>query len=271
MLDIEKFDPTGAQLKELVGTPLVIDNPRDEEQVKAAHAKRMQLREARIAITKKGKELREDALKFQRDVIAKEKELVAIVEPEEERLQAFENEAEFIKEQDARRAILPRRRQQLAELGTDTMTDEEVLALDGTAFQTLLNKKLAEKNQREAKEIADRKAEQDAREAELARKEAAAAAEEEAKKREELARQQERERIEREAKEKVEREKREADELARKEAEAKVKRERTDRYREWRASFGWTEETETDYIESVTTEKVILYKKLGAFDLTVLH
>ncbi len=271
MLDIEKFDPTAAQLKELVGAPLILDNPRDEEQVKAAHAKRMKLREARVNITKTGKALREDALKFQKDVIAKERELVAIVEPEEERLQSFENEAEFIKEQDARKALLPRRRQQLAELGVEGMTDDEILSLDGTKFQDLLNRKLAEKNQREAKEIADRKAEQDAREAELARKEAAAKAEEDAKKREELARQQERERIEREAKEKADREAREAEEAERKEAEAKAKRERADRYRSWRTSLGWTEETAHEYHEEASTEKVILYKKLGEFDLTVLH
>lgn len=75
---------------------------------KECHARRMVLKNARIDIQKAGKEARDDAVKYQKAIIGKEKELVDLIEPEEKRLQelqdAVDNEAKRIKEEEARKA-----------------------------------------------------------------------------------------------------------------------------------------------------------------------
>ncbi|MFX8160626.1 hypothetical protein ABTL01_19900, partial [Acinetobacter baumannii] len=49
----------------------------------------MTLANARIAISKAGKEARDDATKFSKAVIEEEKRLIAIIEPEEDRLRGL--------------------------------------------------------------------------------------------------------------------------------------------------------------------------------------
>ena len=65
-LDIEKFSPTKAELIRLVEQSKNLDlpNPFDGEQVRKIKDARLALRSTRTAITKRGKELREDALAF---------------------------------------------------------------------------------------------------------------------------------------------------------------------------------------------------------------
>lgn len=181
-LDIKMFDPNEEALRELAAIPVDITDPRDAGQVKAAHEKRMKLRTARVAIEKIGKKMREGALAFQKQVIAREKELVSIVEPEEDRLKTFEEEAEAIKEREARAALLPRRKEQLAEVGGDPLTDEAILDMDAVAFDALLNARQAAKNEAERLEI-ERKAEELKK-----REEEAIRAEQEAKERRERSR-----------------------------------------------------------------------------------
>lgn len=55
------------------------------------HAARMVLKNTRVDIEKAGKAAREDATAFSKAVIAKEKELVGVIEPEESRLQALQD------------------------------------------------------------------------------------------------------------------------------------------------------------------------------------
>ncbi len=55
------------------------------------HAARMRLKNTRVEIEKAGKVAREDATAFSKAVIAKEKELVGVIEPEESRLQALQD------------------------------------------------------------------------------------------------------------------------------------------------------------------------------------
>lgn len=54
------------------------------------HSARMVLKNTRVDIQKRGKEARDDATKFSKAVIAKEKELIDIIEPEEARLQQLQ-------------------------------------------------------------------------------------------------------------------------------------------------------------------------------------
>ncbi len=79
-------EQTRKDLKELVAKSVnvkaIVDtNGRDE-----AHSYAMALVKARTTITKTGKAAREDAAAFQKAVIAEEKALIAITEPEETRL-----------------------------------------------------------------------------------------------------------------------------------------------------------------------------------------
>lgn len=63
----------------------------NDDGYKQCHAARMALRNARVEISKVGKDARDDALKFQKGVIAEEARLIAIIEPEEKRLQALQD------------------------------------------------------------------------------------------------------------------------------------------------------------------------------------
>jgi hypothetical protein len=65
---------------------LAVTNADGREQ---AHRVGMTLKGARVAIEKTGKEARDDATKFSKAVIAEEKELIAIIEPEEARILAL--------------------------------------------------------------------------------------------------------------------------------------------------------------------------------------
>lgn len=75
---------------------------------KECHARRMVLKNTRVEIQKTAKDARDDAVKFQKAIIGKEKELIDLIEPEEKRLQdlqdAVDNEAKRIKEEEARKA-----------------------------------------------------------------------------------------------------------------------------------------------------------------------
>ncbi|NML34895.1 hypothetical protein [Paraburkholderia antibiotica] len=66
-----------------------IRNPAGREQT---HGAMMELANRRIAITKAGKEARDDATKFSKAVIEEEKRLVALIEPEEGRLRTLRDE-----------------------------------------------------------------------------------------------------------------------------------------------------------------------------------
>jgi hypothetical protein len=221
-LDIEKFNPTVAELQRLVeeSKSLTVSDFGDAEQIRAVKKHRLVLRDARVAITKTGKSLREDALKFQKAVIEKEKELVAIVEPEEERLQAFEDKAAALVEVKRREALLPARKAKLDEIkdGIEAL-DDQLLTMDDEAFNTYYNGRIYEKNRkdREALEARERavKEEEDRQRREKEKAEA-----------EERGRQQERERQEQRKKEEAERaekEKSEAADRERREYEAKQK------------------------------------------------
>lgn len=201
-LSLDQFDPTVQQLNEMVAAAQAID-PSD---IKAVHEQRMQLKTARVAITKKGKEMRDDANKFAKAVIAKEKELIGIIEPEELRLKEVEDAEKQRKEREDRLAILPTRKDRLAAIGDQVeVTDDELLDMDAEQFEVYYNRRLADKNEAERAALEEQKRQQEEEQRKLD-------AEKEAREREERARQEERERAEREAKEREERAAREAEE-----------------------------------------------------------
>lgn len=81
-----KFADTRAQLQKLAGESTSLTRVDTDDNFAAAKAAKAKLQSTRVAIEKTGKSARDDANKFQKAVIAKEKELVGLISPEEQRL-----------------------------------------------------------------------------------------------------------------------------------------------------------------------------------------
>lgn len=173
--NLEKFDPTAGQLHTMIAQTVGItaSDLTDLTQLAIVKKNRIALRDARIKIEKVGKDLRSDALAFQKSVIAKERDLIAIIEPEENRLSKIEEEAKALAIKKERMAKLPERKTRLAAMGIVTIDplafgisyDDLLLSKDDMEFEVFINEKFAEKNERqrlanEAKAKADAEIEQ---------------------------------------------------------------------------------------------------------------
>jgi hypothetical protein len=106
LIDIEaKLQQLAAQTSSITA----ITNADGREQV---HASAMALKEQRIAIEKAGKKAREDANKFASEVIVQQDKLIALIEPEEDRLLALRDEWDKARAEEKRvRAEADRKRQ----------------------------------------------------------------------------------------------------------------------------------------------------------------
>lgn len=270
MQDLTQFDPNVEKLTALVAESrdIVKVNLDDQAQLETVKRARIKLRDARVSIEKTGKAYREDALAYQRAVITKEKELIAIIEPEETRLKLFEKSAELAKERRLRVAQLPERRERLEKAGF-AVNESVILEMDSVAFEMHFNGLVAEKNQKEREEqeriAREKEAELKAREDALKAAENKIEEEKRAREREEKARQEERERIEHEAKEKAYREEIERAAKEKAEREAKEKLEKQKKYQKFLAESGWTKETASDYKEENIAGVVTLWKKVGTY------
>ena len=85
------FTETKAQLVALAADSASITEITNTAGYQQCHAARIALKNARLTIEQVGKDARGDAIKFQKGIIAKEKELVAIIAPEEARLQELQD------------------------------------------------------------------------------------------------------------------------------------------------------------------------------------
>jgi len=289
---LEKFDPTVATLQAMVEKTkdLKATDLKDKTQLETVRKARIDLKKTRVAIEKYGKDLRDDANKFSKAVIAKEKELIGIIEPEEDRLKAIEEEAEKLAIREERMEKLPARKERLAAIGDGVeVSDEDLLLMDANDFEGYFNARTADKlkadkekaeadqrardeeirkeNERKEAEIKAREDAAREKEEANAREEARLKAEKEAREREEKAREEEREKARKEEEERLEREKRAKEEAAKKEAEEKARLEKAERYRNWRAQFGWTEATRADFKEEKVGDTVVLWKKVDTFYL----
>lgn len=271
-MDLNQFDPTVAELNALVAksSTIVKIDLNDKAQLTMVKENRIALRDARIAIEKKGKELRDDANKFAKAVISKEKELIAIVEPEEDRLKLIEEEAKKTKEREDRLEFLPQRKEQLAKIDDGIVIDDfELLEMDSDKFQGYLNKRISDKNEKVRLDL-------ERREGEVKRAEDQKKRDAEIAEREEQARKDERERQERLQKQKEEQaekdRKAEEDRKAREEQERldkiqreKEKLEKEKGYQDFLASCGWTEEKQSEFWiqRDLDTGMVRVYKLVG--------
>lgn len=147
--DLEKFDPTVAELTAMVKKTSEIKTVdfNDKAQMVNVHVSRMELKNVRVKIEKYGKGLREDAIAFQKKVIAKEKELIGIIEPEEDRLAEIEKQAEVLEVKRLRAEKLPERKAKLASISKADVEDEALLGMDDLYFDAFFNQCVSEKNE----------------------------------------------------------------------------------------------------------------------------
>jgi hypothetical protein len=281
-LNIEAFSPKKAELIAAAEKyrSLKIRGVEDEDGYVAVDAARKDLKSKRCEIQKTGKELRAEAIAFQKAVIAKEKEYVGIIEPLELELEAKQEAIDKEREMNARRGLLPQRKSLLKEMGID-IDDEAILLMDNGKFQEFYNQKkeqyLAEKeramneektkieNERriaEAREQARREAEERGKkELELQKMKAKEAVEKERKKA------QEAQKMAEEARERVIAEQKDAADKIEKERIAAAKKlEGLKKYQAFLKSHGWTKENEDEFVIQREGDLISLFKKVGEFN-----
>lgn len=96
---------TVKDLKKLAGESESIKAITNTAGYDQCHAARMVLKNRRIEITNAGKTARDDAQKFSKAVIAEEQRLIAIIEPEEKRLQKLQDDHDDAIEAEKQRLI----------------------------------------------------------------------------------------------------------------------------------------------------------------------
>ena len=159
-MDLVKFDPSIEELNKIVAhtSSITVTDLSDDTQLALVHDTRISLRDARVRIEKTGKEYRAEALAHQKAVIAREKELISIIEPEEIRLKGLEEQANTIKGRAARAALLPMRKEQLVKTYC-VCPDEQILDMDNDQFIQYLNQCVSDKNEQDRLAIEAEKAE----------------------------------------------------------------------------------------------------------------
>lgn len=88
---IAAFDEKEEELRELAARSVTIKAITNEDGYKQCHSARMALKNRRIEIEKHGKEVRDEAVKFSRAVISQADKFIALIEPEEKRLQKLQD------------------------------------------------------------------------------------------------------------------------------------------------------------------------------------
>lgn len=211
---LQEFDPYVSEINTWVDTSKAIESVdiEDKEQVENFKKVKKNLQQLRISIQRTGKALREEALKYQKAVVSKEKEYISLIEPEENRMKALEVEMKLQQDKKDRLAILPQRKQHLASIEDGVeVSDEELLGMTDVQFQFYYQKRFKDKNeaQRLENERRQRELDEEAERLENERK---------TQEREAQARIDERNRIDREQKEAQERVRAEKEKLQKEES-----------------------------------------------------
>ncbi len=260
-MSLEQFNPTKAELVAIADKykGLKIKDVYDTEGYQLVDTARKELKKTRVAIEKTGKELRAEAITFQKKVLEKERELVGVVSVVENDLVEKQRVVNEEKERIERLKMLPEKKAQLEEIGLE-VTDALLLTMDEPAFRDFL---LNQKEKFVAKQIAEQKEAKEKEEKALADERLQILADRQKIKDEQDA-------IEREKQKAIEIEqaKEDATEKARFEADAKVEKERVafeeslkqKNLTDFLSKHGYTK-TE-DFHLARTADKVILYKKL---------
>jgi len=151
--DVEKVTQlkmTKEALNEMVKISAIITVPdlTNKKQVEIAKESRLKLRKVEISIEKEAKGYRDVFTTISKKISSSERELLAITSPEIERIEAIEAEAKTIETKNARIALLPEQREELAKIGDEIeVEDEELLVMDNDTFWNYRNQRVANKNE----------------------------------------------------------------------------------------------------------------------------
>ena len=153
-LNLEKFNPKKAELEVVVNKyrELQIAGIEDKAGFLAVDIARKDLKGKRVEIQKTGKELRADAIAFQKKVLLVEKDLVSIIEPEELILKDKQDVITKEKTMIARKEQLPVRKEKLAEFSV-VVDDAFLLELDDIEFNDYMVGKQKEYLENKAAEL----------------------------------------------------------------------------------------------------------------------
>lgn len=304
-LDLAKFVPEKAVLTELATryAGLTINGVDDTAGYTIVDEARKDLKKKRVMIKNTGKELRQEALAFQKKVIAIEKELIEIIEPLELELKAKQDAIDEQKSKALRMAALPARKEKLASINA-LIPDDHILGMSAEEFTEYYNARYAdfltarEKAIKEAEEKLSREKELEAakeqarlKAEEAAKVEADRVAKEAADREARLKVEAEEAKIRavKEAEEKAEAEKRaiveeqQKKEQARLKAEADAKKaaedkalaeeieqkrlEKKKKYQKFLSDNGYDGEGSGNFYLGKTETEVVLYKKIATFTL----
>lgn len=280
-LKIEEFSPMVADIKTMVeySKGITISDFTNKAQIKLVTEQRKKLRDIRTSITKQSKTFRQKAVDFNKAVIAKEKELIALVEPEEERLKVLEEKADQEKLKADRVELLPKRYEKLATIGDkEAITDDELLSMDSATFDAYYNKRVSAKNNAERAVLDAEKKKHEEELAEFRRKEDALATEAKrvADQKEWEAKEEERRKKKEEADKKEAEDRKALEEQEKKDAEArrvveeeekKAKLAANKMYTDWLTQYGYVADSE-EFVTLEHGDTIFLYKKLGEFHRT---
>lgn len=222
-MEIQEFSPAKAEIQaallEVEG--LTIAGVEDEAGYEAVKVGRKRLGDMRNKITKFGKGQREEAIRWQKEVLRQEKELVALIEPVESKLKAELERIDEEKKRKEREILLPIRKTMLAEIELE-LTDDEIVGYDEKEFAIFFQERkmqYLEAKERARKEEEDRKKREE--ELEQARKEAAENAKKEAEEKAERDKILAAEKAEKDKQDAIDKIKRDQEEKERKEKQAR--------------------------------------------------
>lgn len=278
-----EFNPTIAEATKIAKQyqGLTIKSVDDKEGYNLVYTGQQELKKLRVAITKYGKEQRQEALAYQKEVIRQEKELLGVITPIEDSLKAERERIDEIKKREERKEFLPVRKKMLTEVEAE-VNDDELLGMDDKQFMVFFGKKQAEFTARKEEEKREKeREEQRNRELEEAKKQAVEQAKREVeerarreKKEAERRAKEELERVEREKQAEIDRLKQEKEEKERQE-KMLVERKRQEeeemaknkRMKQWLEENGVTEENKSDHKVERQGNQLVLYKKVSTLIL----
>lgn len=272
--NIEQFNPTTAELMAIADKYrwIKICWLEDYKWMDLALEAKRDLASKRIYITKTLKTLRDWAIKFQKDVIVKEKELVWIVEEVENEIKAEIQKVEDEKERLKRIESMPFRMEDLTRLWLEKeYTEEFILSMDYKSFCDFIQCEKARIADEMLSKIEAEKIEKqrllDLEEAEARWK---AKAEEEAKLKElQRIQNEQADKAHKEMLDELEKQKAEdAKQAAELQKQAEQERlEKATKYRSRLADNWYTEENKSEYKIDKELNTVILYKKISTFNI----
>lgn len=134
-MEIQKFNPKKAELIALAEKykSLKIKDINDTLGYNAVKEALSEIIHSRTDITKQGKGFREEAIKWQKDIIVVEKELVGIISGTEDILKAEKQRIDDLNTMEERKATLPMRKKMLEEVEA-ICDDRNILLMDDKEF-----------------------------------------------------------------------------------------------------------------------------------------